>query len=486
MLGDKNNESYFFYENELENLGQQIQQPYVSQLEINSKINSSTVKSSLPNQESIWEMVGAIVENPIKKGLGIARYPFIDTNNNNRVFIAVTVEQEIDLSDSDNFYHQIQSMRISNVSDRTDSRRRLVVDEISESLEIPRELALYPSIIEEYLIRNKGISIDFEIKKKILRYEFYPVQEIVFDKLNGIISIPDDLEPVTTHQSFVMLPSPRRNFIVDKNVSLANERTIGKTTAEFTLFESWYILIELDLPSSTMIDNISIKLRKSEEKDQNDLWKLRFTISKVLDIFEAESLLPVNLWKYIWHEKIPIFPFALLTSFLGIIPSGAVNKETISNESIQLARGIDIESFNSLIRDSPYVILSEQNITIGKAISFYYSPGDKQIYLIYCDINEVDILKKLDRDTNQNSLIKLSKRVTKALGLKFEKLEEILHPKYLLTYILFYSIQLNPRVDFTNIHDVIHWLIGEFAFKFVPIEKIKNIDSTNYIIQVEL
>lgn len=483
-LTEKNNESYFFYGNELEEFESDVNQPYVSQLEINSKINSSTINSSLPNQSGLWEMAGAIVINPVKNGIGIARFPYIDIQKN-KVYISVSIEQEIDLSESENFYHQIQSMRISEVSDRTDSRRQLVISEIADSLDIPRELALYPSIIEEYLGRNKGVSIDFEIQKKILRYELYPVQEVIFDKLNGIITIADDVDPVTSYLTFHLLPSPKSNFIDGKNIALANDQIIGKISTEFQFLSSWYTLVDLDFPSKSILDKISTKIRTSEGNTENELWKLRFTISKVLDIFEAESLLITNIWRYIWHEKIPLFPFELLSSFLATTPSGAINKELTTNEYVQLSRGITLDPLTTLIPDGPYNILSEQKITIGKLISLYFGQSDKQFYLVYCDLNEIDILKKLNRDYSQNTLLKLSKRVSKALSLKFDKLEELLHPKYLLTYILFYSIQFNTNLDFSNLKDVISWLLTEFEMKLHPINKIRSIDNENFIIQVD-
>lgn len=481
-LGDKNNESYFFTGNEAEELEPLDSQPYIPNLEMNSKLNQN--KSSPSPQLNLWDMVGSIVVNPVKEGIGIVEYPYEDITTHN-IYLAVKIEQEIDLSESENFYHQIQSMRVSEISDKTENRRQLVVNEISESLDIPSELALYPSVIEEYLARNKGVSIDFEIQKKKLRTEFYLINDIVFDQLNGIVTIPDDLEPITRSTNLFLYPSPKLNYVENKNVSLANERAIGKSANEFQLLGSWYISIELDLPTRAFLDKVSIKIRSSDDKNQNNFWKLQFTISKVLDIFEAESLLIENLWKYIWYEKIPIFPFDVRSAFLAMVPSGSVNKDRITEESIQLARGVEINHFDSVLKNDPYIITSQQKITIGKALTFYVRPVDQQVCLLYCDMNEVDILKKMNRDSSQNSIAKLTKRVSKALSLRTEKQEIAMHPKYLLTYLLFYSIQFNTQTDFNNLGEVLQWLKTEFEIKEIPIQKVKLIDVTNFIIEVE-
>lgn len=483
-LGDKNNESYFFVGDELEQLEPNENQKYVPQLEINSKKTDLSLPTSSTNFGQIWDMVGSIVMNPVRTGIGIAGYPFINTSTN-KIYISVNIEQEVDLSESDNLYHQIQSMRISEISDKTDSRRQLIIQEIAESLDLPQELVLYPTIVEEYLARNRGISVDFEIQKQKLRTEYYDVNRVVFDDLNGVLTIPDDLDPINSSAGLSLLPSPKNNFIDDKIMTLANGQSLGKTVAEFKLLESWYIAIELDLPSHELINKISSKLRKTDNEEENNLWKLRFTISKVLDIFEAESLLVPNLWRYIWHEKIPVSPFDLLVSFIAITPSKSINKELNNNQSVQLARGVTIQGLSSNIKHDPYTITSPQHITIGKLINFYLNPQDKQIYVIYCTISEIEILKRLNRDHSQNSLVKLGKRIYKALSLKSDKLEIELHPKYLLTYILFYSIQFNVQIDFTNIYDVIHWLITEFELKIVPIEKITSINPDNFILELE-
>ncbi len=483
-LGDKNNESYFFFGNELENLEPDSNQQYVSQLEINSKMSNSSTSSSQINYGQIWDMVGSLVINPVRSGIGIAGFPYIDKISN-KIFISVIVEQEVDLSESENLYHQIQSMRISEISDKTDSRRQLIIQEIAESLDIPPELALYPTIIEEYLVRNKSISIDFELRKHRLRTEYYDINRIVFDNLNNLITISDDLEPSSSESAMELLPSPKNNFIDNKIMISANGKSLGKTITEFKMLESWYITTELDLPSNELLDHISVKLRRTEEKEENNLWKLRFTISKVLDIFEAEALLVHNLWKYIWHEKIPISPFELLVSFIGITPSKSINKEFNNDQSVQLARGVVLQNLDLLLYRDPYSIVSKQKMTIGKVINFYLNPQDKQLYLIYCTISEIEILKRLNRDYSQNSLSKLGKRIYKALALKEDLLEIELHPKYLLTYILFYSIQFNVQIDFTNLYEVIHWLITEFELKIIPIDKISAINREKRTIELD-
>lgn len=483
-LGEKNNQFYFFIGNELDNLEPLPDQPYVSNLEMNSKINTTSNKSGLSPQINLWDMVGSLVVDPIKNGIGIAEYPYEDKETN-QIYLAVVIEQEIDLSESENFYHQIQSMRITEVSDKTYSRRQMVISEISDSLDVPINLALFPSIIEEYLVRNKGVSIDFEILKKKLREEYYLINSIAFDQLNGIITIPDDLEPVSHKESFKLYPSPKLNYLENKLVYLANDHAIGKSSTEFQLLDSWYISVELDLPSKLFLDKLLIKIRKTEDTEQNDLWKLRFTIAKVFDIFEAEALLIGNIWKYIWHEKISILPFDVLTGFVAFTPAGAVNKEKITDESIQLARSIEVLHFDSLLKNEPFILMSEQKIAIGKAIAFYLDQNNKQIYLIYCNISEVEILKRMNRDYSQNSLEKIAKRVSKALGLNSEKIEIGLHPRYLLTYILFYSIQFNAQIDFSNLSEVTNWLMTEFELKKVPIQKIKAIDEKNLLIEIE-
>ena len=486
-LADRNNLSYFFQPNEqIENFDHKQSINSLIQPETSESTSSHSLYKLPSLNENPWDIVGAIAINPVNKGIGIAGYPFIN-DKSEKIYLSIEIEQEISLEDSENLYHQAQSLRLTDISDKTQARRETLITEISNTLDIPIELALYPSIINEYLTRT-NISIDFEILKKKLRIEYYPLESIKFDKLNHVLIIPDDLEPIYSASNMKLFSSPKiGTSCVNKTISLWNNYIIGKIMNEIQLFSNYYLLIELDYPSYFILERLYLKLaRNSENKNEsNDLWKLRFTISKTLDIFEAESLLLENIWKFIWHEKIPVLPYDLFTSFIGLTPSGGVIKDTIGRETIQLARGLAVDSALSQFKDVHGLLYSIQskNLHIGKLIGFRIDSESKKLILVYTTLNEIEILKKMNRDYSQSNLSKLAKRISKALSIPVEDTEAIFHPRNLLTYLLYYSIQFNTVIDFTDVHEIVTWLENEFEFKYCDLDNILKIEKNSIYVK---
>lgn len=485
-LADKNNKNYFFKANEKAIITENIQN--TPSMVTNTDIKQPETYISLA-EGNPWDLVGAIVIDPVNKGLGIASFPFI---HDNKIFISTLIEKEATLDVVEKLYHSISSMRISDVSDNTMARKNLISSEISEALNIPVELSLCPTIIYEFLntvsVTIDNLDLDLDIRRSVLRTEYYPYDMVIYNKEDHVVVIPDDIEVLTTLGNSESYISPSLGInLTNKPISLSREETdIGRILTENNfLAKGKYLFIALDFPNKIIIEKLLIKrIRSKNNQNENELWKLRFTISKSIDVFEGEALLPTNIWKYIWTEKILINPYEVLESFIGFVPSGAIKLKSLGKDSIKLARGVDIGNVNSYFDRMLYTIKSEKKLTLGQSIGLKLD-SNNNIKLVYCALTVSDILRKLERDDSFQSQEKLSKRISKAFMTKLEN-NKLLHLNNVLTYMLFYAVQFNYFIDFTDLDTLITWLETEFEFKFINIDKIKNIDYTNNEIIIEV
>jgi len=201
-----------------------------------------------------------------------------------KVFFPVDIEIGIELDQSDMLFREIQSLRITGISDTSKSRQDRLKEEISDFLNVPSNISLNPTIIKEYLAKRDLTDQPIVFKEKLLRTEYYPFDKvslipekdqwaILKDKTKPRYHI--NLEKKVSSDIFKWDESLQR-----KKLSLWTEETIGTVVNQFSQNNDYNLLIEYDFPSKFFLEKLIPKIRGYDPKHQDELWYLRFFVSK--------------------------------------------------------------------------------------------------------------------------------------------------------------------------------------------------------------
>ena len=428
------------------------------------------------------DLVGKILVNISKEdfeGIGILKWPVVDPSG--KVYFPVDIEIGIEMDQSDALFREIQSLRITGVSDTSQSRQDRLKEEISDFLNIPENLSLNPSFIKEYLAKRDVFDQNLLFKEKLLRTEYYPFDKIsIVPEKNDWVVTQTKIKPRYSLKIDKIYPSEMQKQdkrLQKKKLSIWTEESIGIVSNQIVLNESYYLLIEYDFPTQIFLEKLIPKIRGYDPNKLNELWYLRFFVSKKIDVFEGEALLYWNLWKFIWNEKIPILPFDIRSAFLGIIPSQAVYQIT---DSVTLKRN-----------QRPQPILNEESLSyfmkivkngkeLGKVVGTTLNEITKELEILYSDLTPEDLFKKLDKDPS--NIDKLFNRIRRALNLKEDETKT---PKAIITYLTFYSAQFATFEDLSQFLIIQNWLINTFSLKRILYQEIKIIDYENETIEVK-
>ncbi|MHA2362633.1 MAG: hypothetical protein ACXAC7_01650 [Candidatus Hodarchaeales archaeon] len=475
-LTDKNRQNYLFNkkDKELSQVTIPIKTPEIP----TDRDSESTITIEPPQkteiERNLWDMIGSIFIDPVNKGLGYAGIPV--TWKDGHIYQACHVEKELESDYTDALFRESQSLRILGISDSTESRRERLREEIANTLDIPLEVALFPTIVREYLGR-RNIEVNMAFKDQLLRKEYYLIDKLNLDPQNRQIMVMDELEPayeLTGSVQFSSPPSGLKDFKSQQyKLNLWDATTIGQILTEVRLFSlGYHLIIELDFPSEAFLSSFLPKIRSFQTTPgQPSLWELRFQISKKIDVFEGEALLPHNLWSFINSEKVPILPFDVYLAYIAIIPSGGIETRSTTNE-LMVKRGITPQLFSEyLLKDLYYTVKDNQiqkGLTIGITLNEEHFPE-----IIYCSLSSVEILKRMNRDSSIQAQKRLKKRIKKALGVEESK---AFHPRNLIVYLLFYSAQFSVLIDFGQYRAVVDWLSSTFDFHYLSLELIKEIN----------
>ncbi|MFW9928225.1 MAG: hypothetical protein ACFFD1_02420, partial [Candidatus Thorarchaeota archaeon] len=177
------------------------------------------------------------------------------------------------------------------------------------------------------------------------------------------------------------------------------------------------------------------------------------------------------------QEKIPILPFEVRISFLGIIPS-----QTIANFSdIVLLKRNQVP--NPILNDfygSSFLKLKKNNDILGYIIGYILNEDSQSLEIVYSDLNPEKLFEKLGKDTK--AIDKLYNRIQRALNVKSEESKT---PKAIITYLTFYSVQFATYEDLSQFSLIESWLIKTFELKTYSFENISTLDEENNFILVD-
>ena len=454
--------------------------------EENKRNQIKVVQSVLqPGELDPWHAVGGVLvikENESYTGIGIIDLPVV--REDNRVFIAVNIEKEVELDQTDALFRDMENLKISGYSDSTQNRREIARNEIAEYLGIPTNISLFPLFVNEYMAR-RNIHVELIIKSQLLRKEYYPL-----DQIQAVPSHEEWFEIL--NKTMVRTHLPRAKFYSStpinpqyltkkKKISTWDDKIIGQSASQIQLNDlGAVIIVEYDFPSTDFLTILLPKLR-GYDPNQQELWYLRFFIAKKIEVFEAEALLYWNVWKLIWKEKIPILPYDIRTAFLGIVPSSAILPST---DILKLKRGITpnntLMSIESLAPTTK--LINPNNQEIGQLVGIFYNDYENTLCVVYTLLTPGQLFEKLGKQTQ--NIEKLSLRIKAALNIS--KDEDVLTPRSIITYLTFYSAQFATYEDLSDFSSIIRWLDTTFQLEKLSFAQILDWDHTNNIIKTNI
>ncbi|OLS25887.1 MAG: hypothetical protein HeimC3_11610 [Candidatus Heimdallarchaeota archaeon LC_3] len=428
------------------------------------------------------DFVGKILVKISKKdfqGIGILNWPVIDQSG--KIFFPVDIEIGIEMDQSDALFREVQSLRITGISDTSQSRQDRLREEISDFLNIPENISLNPSFIKEYLAKRDVSDQHLVFKEKLLRTEYYPFDKIsIVPEKGEWVVIQTKVKPRFSLKIDKKYPSETHKQdkrLQKKKLNIWTEESIGTVSNQFIQNDGYYLLVEYDFPTQPFLEKLIPKIRGYDPNKLNELWYLRFFVSKKIDVFEGEALLYWNLWKFVWNEKIPILPFDIRSAFLGIIPSQTIDRIT---DSVTLKRN---QLPQPILREeifSYFLTIKKNGKELGKVVGTTINENTNELEILYSDLKPELLFKKLDKDPS--NINKLFNRIKRALNLKEEESKT---PKAIITYLTFYSAQFETFEDLSQFTIIQNWLINTFSLKRILYQEIKIIDYENEIIEVK-
>lgn len=450
---------------------------------LEGSLSSNTIQQD-DIKTNVWDMIGAIFIDHNHNGIGFAGLPIYWKG---KIFLTAIIEKELASDYTDALFRESQSLRILGISDTTNTRRKLLRTEIANTLDVPLNLALYPTIVRDYL-GKRNIEVDLVFKDQMLRKEYYSIEHLIWNPNNKQIILNKNAKHSTeitaSKERYTIFTSPPISKAISisskPKVNLWDSSIIGSLISEMRLpIIGYHLVVEHDFPTESFLISFLPKIRSYNTFQSNIQWQLRFQISKKIDVFEGEALLPHNLWKFINSEKIPIMPFDVRIAFIAIVLSAGIhnelyNKSATSSEVI-LKRGINPEPLFEYLTKIQHFNIMIENKKMGKVVGIYLNETTSIPELIYCPLNTSDILNRMKRDSSLKAQTRLKKRIINALKVKES---EAFYPRNLIVYLLFYSAQFNVLIDFEDYKAVNNWLATNFNLKFSSFPLINKIDTT--------
>ncbi len=422
-----------------------------------------------------WEITGQILLDPKEEILGICSEPVIYED---KVYIPVSKEAEIEMELTDRIFRDVQSLTITHEISTSETRQNLIRAQIAETLNIRPAFALYPTFVTEFCAAKKiSIPPTLKIEKKTTKY--FPFETIS--------RMPENNEFFTTEEFYQraldqIFPAPslqtiRKADLIGKTVRKWTHEPLGTITDVINHPISQEIsVIELYSPSEEFLQLIQQKVLDPKEKDKG-LWYLRFVISKALGISDGESLTIAPLWRFCWKRKFPLLPWELEVSYIGLTSIGAIQQ---LEEWVLLKRGVVVRSLKEM-----YVLPRESNLvnsssgeTEGRILGLSYNRIQKKPVLLYTPRSLEEILEALGRTPSTSYQQKLKKRIARALDIPIDySLELAAVIKYFINFVPFSE-------DLSLIQTAKKWIKEIVDQRIVPLDKIVKIEGRNVQVNI--
>ncbi|MFX0162448.1 MAG: hypothetical protein ACFE68_03800, partial [Candidatus Hodarchaeota archaeon] len=358
-----------------------------------------------------------------------------------------------------------------------EQRKEYLRSEISSFLEIPEYIALLPRYIRNYCTEK---NIKCPLKPEEFKQKIKGI--ITFQQIkreNGAIIVnEDDINLLNTNQREQLA----KMKIVPFPISKIEERTLTKKPLISHFQKHLGIIIEIlnhpnlgailvyetFFPNKKILDQILKNLEKPMKSSyEENLWYVRFTVSKKLNIGEGDALKPENLAKFCLLEKIPLTPQEVVSGYLKWVFMGFVS-ETMKDRVILKRNAFQKPIKHAYPLTCKQVVDQEEN-TLGTAIGITIEENENgEELLLQYSTKTLESLEKFKEE-------ELEEEEPAILNTLKESIETTLCPETIIKY----AIEQGIITEKENYNQLLE-LLGT---KTIPLRKIIKITKDKIYVQ---
>ncbi len=247
----------------------------------------------------------------------------------NKLGYTLVTEAIADQAIIDKIFDQIKPLWVTEeLLESATKRKVFVIQEVVDSLQIERDVALHVSKLQEFAnFRN----INFPGTENVGRPDILgivPINKIRI-KLGSIICKLDEILPQRPYRTAPWLATDfdaKENNPIGKNCLYHHGAKFGTVIASVKHpLMGKIFLVDTNQPGKTIVDYLVQRLNISEDDKTERLWLLKYLIAKQLRIPEGEALKPKTLINYSLQRGFPILPNEILNSYRVFVSGGAIN-----------------------------------------------------------------------------------------------------------------------------------------------------------------
>ncbi len=242
----------------------------------------------------------------------------------------------------DKIFDQIKPLWVTEELLESATKRKIfVIQEVVDSLQIERDVALHISKLQEFAnFRN----ISYPSSDKIGKPEILglvPINKIRI-KRGSIICNLDEILPQKPYRTAPWLAKDfddEDNNPIGKNCLFHHGISFGTIIASVKHpLMGKIFLVDTKQPDKSIVNYLVQRLNISEDDPTERLWLLKYLIAKQLRLPEGEALKPKTLINYSLQRGFPILPHEILNSYRVFISGGSINsikrnKVTLKNSA---------------------------------------------------------------------------------------------------------------------------------------------------------
>ncbi|NHJ85788.1 MAG: hypothetical protein FK734_10020, partial [Asgard group archaeon] len=277
-----------------------------------------------------WKLIGKALFDMVNDNRAFLGYlqEVVIYDKNYLGYILVT-ESVADQKIIDKIFDQIKPLWVTEeLLESADKRKNYVIQEVMESLQVQKDVALHISRLQEFAnFRNISYPKEEQPPKPEI-IGIVPVSKIRLKRGSLICDSNDILDPQPYRTAPWEGPTKVDNLdVVGTICCFSNGLEIGKIIAvvDHPLMGK-ILLIDAEIPDNSLIDYLVNRLEITEKNPKERLWLVKYLIAKQLKIPEGEALTPKTIINYSLSRGFPILPNEILNSFRAFVSGGSIDK----------------------------------------------------------------------------------------------------------------------------------------------------------------
>ncbi|MFB0545048.1 MAG: hypothetical protein ACETVN_04985, partial [Asgard group archaeon] len=439
--------------------------------ELSEKLEDIPVPLNDDDAVAVWDIVDKIIINAQKRFIGFTGPPLLCKGS---VTVPILVENEPSQESLNMFF---ETLYLGSFESDLEQRKEYLRSEISSFLEIPEYIALLPRYIRNYCTEK---NIKCPLKPEEFKQKIKGI--ITFQQIkreNGAIIVnEDDINLLNTNQREQLA----KMKIVPFPISKIEERTLTKKPLISHFQKHLGIIIEIlnhpnlgailvyetFFPNKKILDQILKNLEKPMKSSyEENLWYVRFTVSKKLNLGEGDALKPENLAKFCLLEKIPLTTQEVVSGYLKWVFMGFVS-ETMKDRVILKRNAFQKPIKHAYPLTCKQVVDQEEN-TLGTAIGITIEENENgEELLLQYSTKTLEALEKFKEE-------ELEEEEPAILNTLKESIETTLCPETIIKY----AIEQGIITEKENYNQLLE-LLGT---KTIPLRKIIKITKDKIYVQ---